>query len=276
MNNLSQNPDMVVCICAYNEEKYIWRTIQAFLDQIKGIAYQIVVVDNASTDNTGKIAKELLWNKNVYYEYKKWLLNAREAGREYIKDLYPFAKILLQSDADIIPATDKLIEAHFKQYEKDSNIVWVWWYYEVENRKKAIKFYYFIENLIKWKLWKSHFEKRQFYLDQWIIPTCWSNMSYLLEYTNLVKKQTWSAFAEDFYYMTNYLNEVKKHNPEAYVKLLDEKNYWEDAKILVSNRDDSLYRLILNLINRGYNWERLKKIIETWYNSFGLELSDNR
>ena len=177
--NLSPTPEIVVCISAHNEENYIKRTIEAFLDQVKDVAYQIVVINNASTDNTGKIAEKLLWMKNVFCEYKKWLLEARESGREYIKEIYPSAKILLQSDADIITNTDKLIKTHYEQYQNDNDIVWVWGYYEVENRKNSIKFYYFIENLIKLKLNKSHFEKRQFYLDKWIVPTCWSNMSYL-------------------------------------------------------------------------------------------------
>ncbi len=76
--------------------------------------------------------------------------------------------------------------------------------------------------------------------------------------------------------MTNYLNEIKKQNPNAYVKLLDEKNYWDDAKILISNRDDSFYRLLLNLTNKWINLGKLTKLIETWHNNFKVELADSR
>ena len=76
--------------------------------------------------------------------------------------------------------------------------------------------------------------------------------------------------------MTNYLNKIKKQNPNAYVKLLDEKNYWDDAKILISNRDDSFYRLLLNLTNKWINLGKLTKLIETWHNNFKVELADSR
>ncbi|OED40528.1 hypothetical protein ACH42_16085 [Endozoicomonas sp. (ex Bugula neritina AB1)] len=47
-------------IPAYNEEQFIKRSIQSIQSNVEGIYdYEIIVVDNASTDNTANIAREL-------------------------------------------------------------------------------------------------------------------------------------------------------------------------------------------------------------------------
>lgn len=260
---------LAVVIPAYNEEKYIEKTIKSYMEQQANCIYEIIVVDNNSTDKTYEIATEILWNKNVYKEDKKWLVHARRWWIEYIKDTFPSIEIILQADADVHPANEHFIQTHFNQY-KDDNVIWVWWNIEFIDRKMHIKFFYFLENLLNWKLGKSYFWKRQFYIDKWIMPVSWWNMSYRIDSTDNIKVQVWSALAEDFYLMSNILIEEQKRNKYAVVRLLDESNAWDDAKIFASSRDDSLYRIIQN---RSVN---LEDLIKTWINSSLFTLNTKR
>ena len=54
------NDDILVSIncITYNHEKYIAQAIESFLMQITNFKYEILIHDDASTDNTVKIIKE--------------------------------------------------------------------------------------------------------------------------------------------------------------------------------------------------------------------------
>ncbi|MDO8669696.1 MAG: glycosyltransferase family 2 protein [Candidatus Buchananbacteria bacterium] len=68
-------------IPAYNEENYIGKCIESILKEVKGRAYdvEIIVVNNASTDQTGKIARSFP-GVIVVDEKRKGLSYARQAG----------------------------------------------------------------------------------------------------------------------------------------------------------------------------------------------------
>jgi glycosyltransferase involved in cell wall biosynthesis len=68
-------------IPAYNEEVLIGQCLQSVLDEIKraGIPADVIVVNNASTDRTGEIARSFE-GVTVVDEPKKGLVNARHAG----------------------------------------------------------------------------------------------------------------------------------------------------------------------------------------------------
>lgn len=51
------SPEVSVVIPAYNEEKYLTRTLEALAHNAPNIPTEVIVVDNASTDDTSKIAK---------------------------------------------------------------------------------------------------------------------------------------------------------------------------------------------------------------------------
>jgi glycosyltransferase involved in cell wall biosynthesis len=53
--NIKNYPRLTVGIMAYNEEQYLKETIESILQQ-DYLNYQIIIADNASEDNTGKIA----------------------------------------------------------------------------------------------------------------------------------------------------------------------------------------------------------------------------
>jgi glycosyltransferase involved in cell wall biosynthesis len=83
-----------IVIPAYNEEKYIAGSLAAI---VKQDALEVIVVDNASTDNTFSIAGQFR-NVKVIREQRKGVQYARETGRKKAK-----GSILAYLDADSIP-----------------------------------------------------------------------------------------------------------------------------------------------------------------------------
>lgn len=47
----------IIC-CAYNQEEYIEKTLKSFLDQKTNFKYEVLIHDDASTDNTAQIIKK--------------------------------------------------------------------------------------------------------------------------------------------------------------------------------------------------------------------------
>lgn len=89
-----QNPPKVsIVIPAYNEEKYIEDCVRSIQKQEVKFLYEIIVVDNASVDNTGAIAKEL--GARVVKEEQRGLAYARQAGLDAAK-----GELLVYLDAD--------------------------------------------------------------------------------------------------------------------------------------------------------------------------------
>ena len=84
-----------IIIPAYNEEERIASVIQAVLEQDYG-DFEVIVVDNASTDKTGDIART--FPVTVVLESKKGTSAARECGR-----IHATGEIIANVDADCIP-----------------------------------------------------------------------------------------------------------------------------------------------------------------------------
>jgi len=89
-----------VVIPAHNEEQVIAHTLRALLAQdYKN--YEIIVVDNASTDRTSEVARQ--FQVKVVHESKKGLLHARERGRKEAS-----GDIIANIDADCLPEANWL------------------------------------------------------------------------------------------------------------------------------------------------------------------------
>ncbi len=71
--------NLSVVIPAYNEEKYIGGTLEELIALAGNDIYEIIVVDNASTDKTAAIAKKYK-KVRVIKESRKGLTRARQAG----------------------------------------------------------------------------------------------------------------------------------------------------------------------------------------------------
>jgi peptidoglycan/xylan/chitin deacetylase (PgdA/CDA1 family)/GT2 family glycosyltransferase len=90
----SQGPLFVsVVVPAYNEEDYLPACLESIKHQDYAGEYEVIVVDNASTDNTAQIARD--WGAKVVYESKRSPACARQKGAEVAT-----GKIIAFIDAD--------------------------------------------------------------------------------------------------------------------------------------------------------------------------------
>lgn len=84
---MNKNDIMVsICCITYNQEKYIKDAIESFLMQKADFKYEIIIRDDASTDNTAKIIRE--YEKN----YPDIIKPIYEKENEYSKGIEPFHK----------------------------------------------------------------------------------------------------------------------------------------------------------------------------------------
>ncbi len=104
MKNI-KTPKVSVLIPAFNEEKYITKTLEAIIRQHYP-DLEVIVINNASTDLTEEMVREFI-KKNpsatglikVVYEAKQGTNYARECGRKLAT-----GAVIAQLDADCIPA----------------------------------------------------------------------------------------------------------------------------------------------------------------------------
>ena len=89
-------PTISVIVCAYNEAGYLAACLHAVLAQTR-TPDEVIVVDNASSDGTGDIARAIA-GVRVVVEPTKGLVNARETGRMAAR-----GEILAYVDADCRP-----------------------------------------------------------------------------------------------------------------------------------------------------------------------------
>ncbi len=252
-----------IVIPAYNEEKRIEDTIQRAKNQITKYWYNIIVVDNWSNDKTKDIAHRQ-WVE-VVDESMKWVKYARMKWIEAAKDLFN-SRIILQLDADS-KVSQNWIEEHMRQYE-DENIWIVGWSIEWTERSLATATLINTVDLFKWRIislaelkLKGHFEKRLSWLEQWVLPIPWTNMSYLTELW-LIRETiiwwTWSLW-EDYYKATKIYTNHQEINPDANFKLIDNNN----IRVKTPSRWD---HTLINFIKQKYKYKKsnTSKVIQTW------------
>lgn len=87
------SPVISVIVPAYNEEKWLEASLSTLLEQETTTPYEIIVVDNGSTDRTSEIARAM--GARVVYERENSLTRAREAGYRATQGKY-----LAYMDAD--------------------------------------------------------------------------------------------------------------------------------------------------------------------------------
>ena len=112
---MDDKPVISVIVPAHNEENYIASTLKSLKSQDFSLPYEIIVVDNASSDRTFEIAKD--FGVKVVKEPHLGLTWARERGY-----LASQADILAYIDADTIASKDWL-SVIYKDFQEHPEIV---------------------------------------------------------------------------------------------------------------------------------------------------------
>ena len=137
--NSSMNADISIVVPVYNVEKYLQRCINSILSQ-EYMNYEIILVDDGSTDKSGRICDEFLNERiKVIHKSNGGLSSARNAGMEiatgkYImfldsddfieKDcLLAFGTLIETYHSDIIVGRSCAIYADGKKEERHPSIV---------------------------------------------------------------------------------------------------------------------------------------------------------
>ena len=105
-----------VIVCAYNEEKYIGKTLESISKSAGEELLEIVVVNNASTDRTSEVANRFP-KVRVVNETQKGLTKARQAGLVSAK-----GDILSYLDADTL-VNKQWFDVLKKEFSQNSDLV---------------------------------------------------------------------------------------------------------------------------------------------------------
>lgn len=105
--------------CTYNRDKYIGQTLQSVCNQtFPDDDYEIIVIDNNSTDNTAKICEEFklqFSDKNFRY-FKETNQGLSFALNRGIKEAQGEFLIFIDDDETIIPEHLEKLDRHLKDY----------------------------------------------------------------------------------------------------------------------------------------------------------------
>jgi glycosyltransferase involved in cell wall biosynthesis len=104
-----------VVIPAYNEESFLPRLLTSLRQQTFSLPYEVIVVDNNSTDKTAQIAKK--FGAKVIHEKKRGYAYACKAGFEAAK-----GDIIARADADYVQPKDWL-EKIYTAFKKDPKLI---------------------------------------------------------------------------------------------------------------------------------------------------------
>ncbi len=109
--------DLSIIIPAYNEEKRLAKCLQSVLSQEYLPAHEVMVVDNASSDNTANIVKKDFPQVKLFFELQKGVTRARNRGAEEAK-----GDILIFFDADVVVPKD-YVKRILAKFQQDKNLI---------------------------------------------------------------------------------------------------------------------------------------------------------
>jgi glycosyltransferase involved in cell wall biosynthesis len=121
MSNADRN-DYWIVVPAYNEGKWISQVIDAIAAQTEVEQFRLVIVDNASTDDTAERAREAFarhpkLRAEVLYEPEKGTGCAADSGFRHA--IEHGAKIVFRTDADCLPTPTWFAEMRRAMEERD-------------------------------------------------------------------------------------------------------------------------------------------------------------
>lgn len=88
--NRVQKYDLDIVVAAYNEENYIEDCIKSILEQITEFSFRLILINDGSTDATGKIIDKYKNNRHivVLHQKNKGFSGSRNRGLELIESKY--------------------------------------------------------------------------------------------------------------------------------------------------------------------------------------------
>jgi len=105
MNSPAKAPDVSVIVATYNRSDVVRGAVESLMNQdSRGTSYEVIVVDNNSTDETGRTLEEVCTkyeNLSWHFEPQQGVSYARNRGIAAAR-----APILAFTDDDIKPASD--------------------------------------------------------------------------------------------------------------------------------------------------------------------------
>ena len=132
------NEKISLVIPAYNEEKYIGSCLECAIKNSNGKFFEIIVVDNASTDRTAEVAARQR-GVRVVREGKKGLTRARQRGFQEAK-----GDLIAYFDADTqMPAG--WVEKATSEFQKDPKLVCLsgpYLYYDIPVWQQSLSKFY--------------------------------------------------------------------------------------------------------------------------------------
>jgi glycosyltransferase involved in cell wall biosynthesis len=87
-----QNPIVSVCCITYNHEKFISQALDGFLMQKTDFNFEVIIHDDASTDNTAMILKEYEENYSNLFRCVYQTENQFKKQNTLTKILFPMTK----------------------------------------------------------------------------------------------------------------------------------------------------------------------------------------
>ncbi|WP_278963633.1 glycosyltransferase family 2 protein [Lactobacillus apis] len=133
-----EQPFITIMVPAHNEEVTIEETISYLLNELNYTNYEVLVIDDRSTDNTPKILRKLQQQSNRL----RVIRLAENKGKAHAFNIgLAFAKgdLVLSNDADTLPEADALMRyVNYFNSPEGQNIAAVTSNVEVRNRTKLI------------------------------------------------------------------------------------------------------------------------------------------
>ncbi|WLS84602.1 glycosyltransferase family 2 protein [Lactobacillus apis] len=133
-----EQPFITIMVPAHNEEVTIEETISYLLNELNYTNYEVLVIDDCSTDNTPKILQKLQQQSNRL----RVIRLAENKGKAHAFNIgLAFAKgdLVLSNDADTLPEADALMRyVNYFNSPEGQNIAAVTSNVEVRNRTKLI------------------------------------------------------------------------------------------------------------------------------------------
>ncbi len=127
--DLPQEPEFVILITGYNVEKYVRRNFDSVVNQRSSRPYQIIVIDDGSTDGTAKMMDDYVKKHKLSASFITIIHNKVRVGSALeniynaVHELIPDNKVVVCVDGDDALSMDGVLERLEKEYKNPN--VWM-------------------------------------------------------------------------------------------------------------------------------------------------------